>query len=56
MRTLLLADDSVAVQRVIALTFAEQPIQIVTIRSVVSETSQRLVRDEIERIKSRRSQ
>lgn len=31
MRTLLLADDSVTVQRVIALTFAEEPIRVVTV-------------------------
>ena len=30
MRTLLLADDSITVQRVIALTFADQPIRVVT--------------------------
>lgn len=31
MRTLLLADDSITVQRVIALTFAEEPISVVTV-------------------------
>lgn len=31
MRTLLLADDSITVQRVIALTFAEEPINVVTV-------------------------
>ena len=31
MRTLLLADDSITVQRVIALTFAEEPIQVVCV-------------------------
>ena len=31
MRTLLLADESVTVQRVIALTFAEQPIRVVSV-------------------------
>lgn len=31
MRTLLLADDSITVQRVIALTFAEEPITVVTV-------------------------
>jgi CheY-like chemotaxis protein len=31
MRTLLLADDSITVQRVIALTFAEEPIKVVTV-------------------------
>ena len=30
MRTLLLADDNVTVQRVIALTFAQGPVRIVT--------------------------
>ena len=31
MHTLLLADDSITVQRVIALTFAEEPIQVVAV-------------------------
>jgi CheY-like chemotaxis protein len=31
MRTLLLADDSITVQRVIALTFAEEPVNVVTV-------------------------
>ena len=31
MRTLLLADDSITVQRVIALTFASEPIRIVAV-------------------------
>ena len=31
MRTLLLADESITVQRVIALTFAEQDIQVVSV-------------------------
>lgn len=31
MRTLLLADDSLTVQRVIALTFAEEPVQVVAV-------------------------
>ena len=31
MRTLLLADDSITVQRVIALTFAGEPIQVVAV-------------------------
>ena len=30
MRTLLLADDNITVQRVIALTFAHEPVRIVT--------------------------
>ena len=31
MRTLLLADDNITVQRVIALTFAEEPIRVVAV-------------------------
>jgi CheY-like chemotaxis protein len=31
MRTLLLADDSITVQRVIALTFAEQPVRVIAV-------------------------
>jgi CheY-like chemotaxis protein len=45
MRTLLLADDNVTVQRVIALTFAQEPVRVVT----ASDGHQAMDRMEVER-------